>query len=117
MRARPAGPAQSSALHNSARRASAKEAHLWAPNRSGGLLRGEAGGRAYGAMINQRNDHLLPLPTQQRKICPSTCGFGARGGIRTLDLPITSRKAFVHQVLARPVLAAQVSGVVCCVRS
>src|SRR5918994_7690832 len=29
---------------------------------------------------------------------------------RTVDLPITSRNAFVQQVPARPVLAAQVSG-------
>src|SRR5215203_1754015 len=34
-------------------------------------------------------------------ICPLTCGFGARGGIRTLDLPITSRNAFVQQVPPR----------------
>ena len=42
-----------------------------------------------------------------------TCCFGARGRIRTDDLPITSRSAPVQQVLSRPVLAAHVSGFVC----
>ena len=46
-----------------------------------------------------------------------TCCFGARGRIRTDDLPITSRRAFVQRVPPRPVLAAQVSGVVQPVRS
>ena len=39
----------------------------------------------------QRNDRLLPLRTQRCQKRPVTCGFGARGGIRTLELPITSR--------------------------
>jgi hypothetical protein len=46
-----------------------------------------------------------------------TCGFGARGGIRTLDLPITSRSVSVQQVPARPVLAAHVGRLVQPVRS
>jgi hypothetical protein len=36
----------------------------------------------------QRNDRLLQLRSQQCEKWPLTCGFGARGGIRTLDLPI-----------------------------
>jgi hypothetical protein len=63
--------------------------------------------------FDQRNDRSLPLRNQQRCKWPLTWGFGARGGIRTLDLPITSRRAFVQQVLSRPVLAAHVSEVVC----
>ena len=43
MRARPAGPAQSSALHNFARSGPTKEAHPRAMNQSGGLLRSVAG--------------------------------------------------------------------------
>ena len=43
MRARPAGPAQSSVFHNFARRGPTKEAHRRAMNRSGGLLRSVAG--------------------------------------------------------------------------
>src|SRR5829696_880959 len=43
MRARPAGPAQSSALHDFARSGPTKEAHRRAMNRSGGLLRSVAG--------------------------------------------------------------------------
>jgi hypothetical protein len=43
MRARPAGPAQSSALHNFARSGPTKEAHRRAMNRAGGLLRSVAG--------------------------------------------------------------------------
>jgi hypothetical protein len=39
----------------------------------------------------QRNDRLVPPRSRQRQRCPLTCGFGARGGIRTDDLPITSR--------------------------
>jgi hypothetical protein len=38
---------------------------------------------------------------------------GARGRIRTLDVPITSRSAPVQQMPSRPVPAAHVSGVVC----
>jgi hypothetical protein len=41
--ARPAGQAQSSALHSSARRGPTKEAHRRALNRSDVLLRSEAG--------------------------------------------------------------------------
>ena len=41
--ARPAGPAESSALHNFARSGPTKEAHRRAMNRSGGLLHSEAG--------------------------------------------------------------------------
>jgi len=36
----------------------------------------------------QRNDRLLPPRTQRCQKGPVTCGFGARGGIRTLALPI-----------------------------
>jgi hypothetical protein len=43
MRARPAGPAQSSVFHNSARRGPTKEAHRRALNRPDGLLRSVAG--------------------------------------------------------------------------
>jgi hypothetical protein len=43
MRARPAGPAESSALHDFARSGPTKEAHRRALNRSGGLLRSVAG--------------------------------------------------------------------------
>ena len=46
-----------------------------------------------------------------------SCCFGARGRIRTDDLPITSRRAFVQPVPSGSVLAAQVSGVVQPVRS
>jgi hypothetical protein len=67
-------------------------AHRRALNRPDGLLVAKWGGRAYGAMTNQRNDRRSPLPSQQSWKCPLTCGSGARGGIRTLDLPITSRK-------------------------
>jgi hypothetical protein len=48
---------------------------------------------------------------------PLSWEFGARGRIRTDDLPITSRRAFVQRVPPRPVLAAHVSGVVHPVRS
>ena len=43
MRARPAGPAQSSVFHNFARRGPTKEAHRRALDRPDGLLRSEAG--------------------------------------------------------------------------
>ena len=43
MRARPVGPAQSSALHYFARSGPTKEAHRRAMNRSGGLQRSVAG--------------------------------------------------------------------------
>jgi hypothetical protein len=43
MRARPAGPAESSALHSFARSGPTKEAHRRAMNRSGGLQRSVAG--------------------------------------------------------------------------
>ena len=43
MRARPAGPAQSSVFHNFARSGPTKEAHRRAMNRSGGLQRSVAG--------------------------------------------------------------------------
>jgi hypothetical protein len=77
-------------------------------------LRSEAGRGACGALIRtQRNDRQSPLHSVKCQKCTLTCGFGARGRIRTDDLPITSRKAFVQQVLSRSVLAAQVSGVVC----
>src|SRR5215216_6493888 len=46
-----------------------------------------------------------------------TCGFWSRGGIRTVDLPITSRNGFVQHMPSRPVLAAHVSVPVCCIRS
>ena len=40
----------------------------------------------------QRNDRLLPLRGQKRPRYPLTCTFGARGRIRTDDLPITMSK-------------------------
>jgi hypothetical protein len=43
MRARPAGPAESSALHDSARSGPTKEAHRRALDRPDGLLRSVAG--------------------------------------------------------------------------
>jgi hypothetical protein len=45
MRARPAGPAQSSALHDFARSGPTKEAHRRAMNQSGGLQRPDQGKR------------------------------------------------------------------------
>ena len=57
------------------------------------------------------------LHNRQRQASPLTCGNGARGRIRTDDLPITRRNAFVQQVPARAVLAAHVSRVVRPVRS
>ena len=58
MRARPAGPAQSSVFHNSARRGPTKEAHRRALNRPDGLLRSEAG-RGHGRF-------LLVTPPRER---------------------------------------------------
>jgi hypothetical protein len=58
MRARPAGPAQSSVLHNFARSGPTKEAHRRALNRSDGLLRSEAG------QVRLRRD-----PTQGMTAC------------------------------------------------
>jgi hypothetical protein len=43
------------------------------------------------SVFHQRNDRLLPPRSQQILEIPLTCGFGARGGIRTLDLPNTRR--------------------------
>ena len=55
-------------------------------------LRSEAGrARLRRDDPTQRNDRLLPPRSQQCQRCPLTCGFGARGGIRTDDLPITRR--------------------------
>jgi hypothetical protein len=107
--ARPARrPAESSALHYFARSGPTKEAHRRALNRPDGLLLAKWGGRAYGAMTNQRNDHPLPPYSQHSKKCPLTCGFGARGGIRTLDLPITSRTETLQLDPPSTILAAQV---------
>ena len=39
----------------------------------------------------QRNDRLFPLRRQRCQKCLLTCGNGARGRIRTDDLPITRR--------------------------
>src|SRR5215212_9639253 len=50
MRARSAGPAQSSVFHNFARRGPTKEAHRRALNRSDGLLRSVAG-RGHGRFL------------------------------------------------------------------
>jgi hypothetical protein len=54
----------------------------------------------------QRNARLLPPPRQQGREYPLTCGFGARGGIRTLDLPITRRILRVGLVGSRRIEAA-----------
>jgi hypothetical protein len=64
----------------------------------------------------QRNDRLVPPRSRQRQRCPLTCGFGARGGIRTLDLPITSRFPTVHDLASSAVLAGQVRCVVRLIR-
>jgi hypothetical protein len=56
----------------------------------------------------QRNDRLLPLRSQQRQKCPLSCGFGARGGIRTLDLLITRQMLSVEQDGPGRILAAHV---------
>jgi hypothetical protein len=50
------------------------------------------------------------MTKQSKRARPQTWPFGARGGIRTLDLPITRRSAFVQRVLASAVLAAHVGG-------
>ena len=94
MRARPAGPAQSSALHDFARSGPTKEAHRRALNRSGGLQRSVAG---------QGHGRFLPVtlprerPDQGKRAeagSPGTpaawgpirggIGVPIRGGIRVL---------------------------------
>jgi hypothetical protein len=40
---------------------------------------------------NQTNDYRLPPRGRRCQRCPLTCGFEARGGIRTHDLSITSQ--------------------------
>ena len=55
----------------------------------------------------QRNDRLSPLDSQQRQKHRLTCGFGARGGIRTLD-PTTSRMLRVDLVGSRRIEPAHV---------
>ena len=78
---------------NSARRRPAKEAHRRALDRPDRLLRSEAErARLRRGDPTQRNDRRLPPPRQQDQKYPLTCGFGARGGIRTLDLPIGIRR-------------------------
>jgi hypothetical protein len=87
--ARRAGPIVR--LPNFARRGPTKEAHpqRWVYARRTPTQR--SGANAPAARCIQRNDRLLALLGRQRPRSPLTCGFGARGGIRTLDLPITSR--------------------------
>jgi hypothetical protein len=51
----------------------------------------KGGGRLRHADPTQRNDRMLPPRSPPCQKCSVTCGFGARGGIRTLDLPITRR--------------------------
>jgi hypothetical protein len=108
MRARPAGPAESSALHDFARSGPTKEAHRRALNRSGGLLRSVAGRARLRRDPTQRNDRASSPHSQHSQKCPLTCGFGARGGIRTLDLPITSRILRVGLVGSRRIEPAHV---------
>jgi hypothetical protein len=47
-------------------------------------------------------------PVRIARKYPLTCGFGARGGIRTLDLPITGRTEAFQLGPARTIVAAQV---------
>jgi hypothetical protein len=56
----------------------------------------------------QRNDRQLPFCSQQCQKYPLTCWFGARGGIRTLDLPITRRMLGVDLVGSRRIEPAHV---------
>jgi hypothetical protein len=58
----------------------------------------------------------MPPHGQHSQKYPLTCGFGARGGIRTLDLPITSRFPTVHDLASSAVLAGQVRCVVRLIR-
>jgi hypothetical protein len=83
MRARPVGPAQSSALHDFARSGPTKEAHRRAMNRSGGLLRSGASDQGKRAEADASRS---PPPGG-----PIRGGVGGpiRGGIRgSLEGPI-----------------------------
>ena len=110
MRARPVGPAESSALHDFARCGPTTEAHRRALNRSGGLLRSVAGQARLRRDPTQRNDRRLPLRSQQCQKLPLPCGFGARGRIRTCDLPITRRMLAVGLDGSRRIWPAHVGG-------
>jgi hypothetical protein len=70
-----------------------KEAHRRVLNSPDGLRRSEAGRAAWSAWSIQRNDRLSPPRSQQHQKWPLTCGNGARGRIRTDDLPITRMQA------------------------
>jgi hypothetical protein len=108
MRARPAGAGLIVRLHDFARGGPTKEAHRRALNRPDTRLVGKWGGRAYGAMTNQRNDRLLPLPGQHCQKTPLTCGFRARGGIRTPNRQIRSLVLCVGLDGSRPIWPAHV---------
>jgi hypothetical protein len=82
--------------------------HRRALNQPDGLLHSEAGRARLRRDPTQRNDRRLPLRNQQCQKGPLTCGFGARGGIRTLDLPITSRTLTFQLDPPSTILAAQV---------
>src|SRR5215218_6792497 len=93
MRAQPAGPAESSALHDFARSGPTKDAHRRALDWPDGLLRSEAGrGCACGAMVQPKGMTACRCCAVNNAKIPLTWGFGARGGIRSLDLPITRRQ-------------------------
>jgi hypothetical protein len=68
MRARPAGPAQSSALHDFARSGPTKEAHRWAIYSSGGLLRSVAGPEAPTA-------HAREVALARRRLLVPRCRY------------------------------------------
>jgi len=56
------------------------------------------------------DDACSHLPRQQRRTFPLTCGNGARGRIRTDDLPITSRTETFQLDPPSTIAAAQVRG-------
>jgi hypothetical protein len=79
MRARPAGPAQSSVLHNSARRGPTKEAHRRALNQPDGLLRSE---RADQRKRAEAGDPQVPTPRGTHQGTPyRDRSGGAEGGL------------------------------------
>jgi hypothetical protein len=80
MRARPAGPAESSALHDFARSGPTKEAHRRALYRSGGLQRSVAGQAPSARRATQRNDRPSPPHSKHSQKYPLTCGLEPEEG-------------------------------------
>src|SRR5215216_2438473 len=112
MRARPAGPAQSSALHN--RPPSTIPPGVADKGDPSTALDVPAEHHQRSGPKRRRRDvrpkgmtRLLPLRRQHSEKHSLTWGFGARGGIRTLDLPITSRTEVFQLDPPRTILAAQ----------